>query len=174
MRGRGFRLCGGEAVDGARLAAFQSPPPPLRPLTYRLAAFPALAGRGGSISRRDHYQAARKPRPPRMGAQLQRKRQVYSQPLFGRRGSGGRGSFSQRSRLSPQNLPSLVFSGGSAREGPFLKKRSLPRKNINSLLLLSKRLHSRDAPRGDRCRCGPCDRRKPSDDRSGGADQSAQ
>ena len=26
----GFRLCGGEAVDGARLAAFRSPPPPLR------------------------------------------------------------------------------------------------------------------------------------------------
>ena len=25
-----FRLCGGEAVDRARLAAFQSPPPPLR------------------------------------------------------------------------------------------------------------------------------------------------
>ena len=25
-----FRLCGGEAVDGARLAAFRSPPPPLR------------------------------------------------------------------------------------------------------------------------------------------------
>ena len=27
------RLCGGEAVDGARLAAFRSPPPPLRALT---------------------------------------------------------------------------------------------------------------------------------------------
>ena len=26
-----FRLCGHEAVDGARLAAFRSPPPPLRP-----------------------------------------------------------------------------------------------------------------------------------------------
>ena len=27
----GFRACGHEAVDGARLAAFRSPPPPLRP-----------------------------------------------------------------------------------------------------------------------------------------------
>ena len=90
------------------------------------------------------------------------------------KGVWGERGFSQRSRLSPQNLPPLVFSGGSAREGPFLQKRSLPRKTISSLLLLSKRLRSRDAPRGDRCRCDPCDRRRPSDDRSGGADQSAQ
>ena len=33
-----FRLCGGEAVDGARLAAFRSPPPPLRAPTYRLVS----------------------------------------------------------------------------------------------------------------------------------------
>ena len=31
---RGCRLRGGEAVDGARLAAFRSPPPPLRVSTY--------------------------------------------------------------------------------------------------------------------------------------------
>ena len=31
----GFRLCGREAVDGARLAAFRSPPPPLRAPTYK-------------------------------------------------------------------------------------------------------------------------------------------
>ena len=91
----------------------------------------------------------------------------------GERGLGGEGLLSEKPPL-PQNLPPLVFSGGNAREGPFLQKRSLPRKTINSLLLLSKRLHSRDAPREDRCRCGPCDRRRPSDDRSGGADQSAQ
>ena len=43
----------------------------------------------------------RKPRPTRMGANLQKSSQVYSQPLFGRRGLGERG-FSQRSRLSPR------------------------------------------------------------------------
>ena len=53
-----FRLCGGEAVDGARLAAFRSPPPPLRAPTYKLILYQTLAGRGGSVSRRDHNQAA--------------------------------------------------------------------------------------------------------------------
>ena len=92
----------------------------------------------------------------------------------GERGLGGEGLLSEKPPLPPESPHPLVFSGGSAREGPFLQKRSLPRKTITSLLLLSKRLRSRDAPRGDRCRCGPCDRRRPSDDRSGGADQSAQ
>ncbi len=47
----GFRLCGGEA------GAFRSPPPPLRSRTYKLVLCPTLAGRGGSVSRRDHNQA---------------------------------------------------------------------------------------------------------------------
>ena len=34
----GFRLCGGEAVDGARLSAFRSPLPPLRAPAYRLVS----------------------------------------------------------------------------------------------------------------------------------------
>ena len=115
-----------------------------------------------------------KPLPPFRRNHLRRSNQPKRQPLFGREGSGGRGASLREAASPPQNLPLLVFSGGSAREGPFLQKRSLPRKTINSLLLLSKRLRSRDAPRGDRCRCGPCDRRRPSDDRSGGANQSAQ
>ena len=45
------------------------------------------------------------------------------------RGVWGERGFSQRSRLSPQNLrhPFPVFRGGSAREGTFLQKRPLPR-----------------------------------------------
>ena len=47
-------------------------------------------GRGGSVSRRDLNQAARNPHPPRMGANLQKNNQVYSQLLFGRGGLGER------------------------------------------------------------------------------------
>ena len=57
---REFRLCGGEAVDGARLAAFRSPPPPLRALLMDWYRGKTLAGRGGSVSRRDLSQAYRR------------------------------------------------------------------------------------------------------------------
>ena len=43
------------------------------------------------------------------------------------RGVWGERGFSQRSRLSPQNLPTVVFPAGSAREGAFLQKGPLPR-----------------------------------------------
>ena len=105
---------GHEAVDGARLAAFRSPPPPLRAHTYKLVSDETLAGRGGSVSRRDHTQASKKRARTRMGAQVRRKNQAYSQPLFGRGGLGER-RFSQRSGLSPRI--SLYRFFGREREG---------------------------------------------------------
>ncbi len=63
---------------------------------------PKLAGRGGSVSRRDHSPKTRKRAQRRMGAQVCSKSQAYSQPLFGRGGLGER-RFSQRSGLSPRN-----------------------------------------------------------------------
>ena len=113
-------------------------------------------------------------RPPLRRNHFRRSNHPKRQPLFGREGSGGRGASLREAASPPRISHPFVFSGRSAREGPFLQKRPLPRKAINPLLLLSKRLRSRGAPRGDQCRCGPCDRRRPSDDRSGGADQSAQ
>ena len=50
---------------------------------------PTLAGRGGSVSRRDHNPKNRKTRPHRRGAQVRRKSQAYSPPLFGREREGG-------------------------------------------------------------------------------------
>ena len=52
---------GHEAVDGARLAAFRSPPPPLRVPADKLVSYQTLVGRGGSVSRRDHNQVYRRP-----------------------------------------------------------------------------------------------------------------
>ena len=49
-----FRLCGGEA------GAFRSPPPPLRCDYPATMWWPTLAGRGGSVSRRDRNPKTRK------------------------------------------------------------------------------------------------------------------
>ena len=88
---------------------------------FTLYGNPTLAGRGGSVSRRDHNQLARNRAPTRMGAQVRRKAQAYSQLLFGRGGLGER-RFSQRSGLSPRIPAYPVSSGGSAREGLLLEK----------------------------------------------------
>ena len=50
---------------------------------------PAPQGRGGSVSRRDHNPQNRETRPTRKGAQVRRKSQAYSQPLFGWEREGG-------------------------------------------------------------------------------------
>ena len=71
-----WRLCDRPLETFAR-----SPLPTIR--------YPTLAGRGGSVSRRDHNQAYRKPAPTRMGAQARRKNQAYSQLLSGREREGG-------------------------------------------------------------------------------------
>ena len=74
-----------------------------------LLPFLLQAGRGGSVSRRDHNQLAKGTRPTRMGANLQKRRPVYSQPLFGR-GPGGGASL--REAASPGALlPILLLAG---------------------------------------------------------------
>ena len=71
-----------------------------RPLPV-IGRYPTLAGRGGSVSRRDHNQAYRRPRPPLRRNQIRRTPHLKRQPLFGRGGLGER-RFSQRSGLSPR------------------------------------------------------------------------
>ena len=88
---------------------------------YKLVSYPALAGRGGSVSRRDHNQVHRRPRPPCMGNQVQKNAQAYPQLLFGRGGWGEEG-FSQRSRLS-LSVPysQLLFGEGGLGRGASLR-----------------------------------------------------
>ena len=47
------------------------------------------------------------------------------------RGVWGERGFSQRSRLSPQKLPTHISSGGSAREGASLQRSPLPRIHLS-------------------------------------------
>ena len=72
-------------------------------------------GRGGSISRRDQSQLYLRPHPTRMGANLQKKSQVYSQLLFGREREGGASLREAASLAYPAPSPQLLF--GREREG---------------------------------------------------------
>ena len=77
-------------------------------------------GRGGSVSRRDHNPKNKKTRPRIMGAQAKRKAQAYSQPLFGRGGSGGEALLSEKRPLpqrSSHHRPHYVFSAPCVVEG---------------------------------------------------------
>ena len=65
---------------------------------------PAPQGRGGSVSRRDHNQAARNRVHLTGGTKQAETSQLKRQPLFGRGGLGER-RFSQRSGLSPRISP---------------------------------------------------------------------
>ena len=98
-----FRLCGGEAVDGARLAAFQSPPPPLRATIYRLFREQTSADHGGSVSRRDLNPASRN----RAHLAWARKPEKTTKPIPNRssgEGVWGRGA-SLREAASPPESP---------------------------------------------------------------------
>ena len=140
----GFRACG----HGQR--ALRSPFGNLRPPTLPTMWRPMLAGRGGSVSRRDHNQAYRRSTQLTGGTNYAEATNLnasrssggsaregllsekpppshYSIPIALReRGSGGEALLSEKRPL-PQNLPTAVFPGGSAREGAFLQKGPLPR-----------------------------------------------
>ena len=117
---QGFRPAGREG--GFPIA----PSTPSAPAYGRVSHL-KLAGRGGSVSRRDHNPAAgnrthsqAEPTPPK------------PHPPNASRSSGegvwGRGASLREAASPPESLHSPVFSRGSAREGPFLQKRLLPRK----------------------------------------------
>ena len=99
--------------------------PPSTP-TYELVSFPTLAGRGGSVSRRDHTQAYRRPPPLSGGTNSKGSSHPKRQPLFGRGGLGER-RFSQRSGLSPRISPHLrLFREGARGRGASLQRSSPP------------------------------------------------
>ena len=76
---------------------------------------PTQAGRGGSVSRRDHNQFAGNRTPPLRRNQFSRNNHLKRQPLFGRGGLGER-RFSQRSGLSPRALhPTSLRKGARGR-----------------------------------------------------------
>ena len=65
---------------------------------------------------------SRNPRPPRMGAQVRRNVQVYSHPLFGREGSGGRGASLREAASPPSSFSSSSLEEGARGRGLFFRK----------------------------------------------------
>ncbi len=93
----------------------------------KVNAFPnKLAGRGGSVSRRDHTQVYRR-RAHTQAEPTPKKHTPQTPAALRERGVWGERGFSQRSRLSPQRVLHLVSWGGSAREGASLQRSLLPR-----------------------------------------------
>ena len=121
----GFRLCGHVAVDGDRLAAFRSPPPPLRPSLIdcienkRRQVAAALSAAVTTTPKQGNAPTSHGREPPKEEPSL-------FPAALRERGSGGEALLSEKRPL-PQNLRTAVFPGGSAREGAFLQKGPLPR-----------------------------------------------
>ena len=121
-----FRAFQVRPKDGARLAALRSPFGNLRGVTYRLVSYPTLAGRGGSVSRRDHNQAAGN-RPPTHSGILYGRKTNSNRSYSSGEGVWGRGASLREAASPPESPPKLVSSEGSAREGASLQRSPLPR-----------------------------------------------
>ena len=81
-----------------RGGGFPIAPPPLRPPAYRLVSGQTLAGRGGSVSRRDHNQVYR--RHAHLQAEPSPKNRARQTPAALReRGSGGEALLSEKRPL---------------------------------------------------------------------------
>ena len=100
------RRGGGRSPSGSFPIAPATPSGP----TYRLASNLTLAGRGGSVSRRDLNRAYQRPHPTLRRNQVSRNRPTRT-PAALREGARGRG-FSQRSRL-PRIPPGTPYSPSS-------------------------------------------------------------
>ena len=99
----GFRLCGGEAVDGARLAAFRSPPPPLRAPTislHRTNRWQVTAALSAAVTTAKQQGIA----PTLHGRTSRKKRTSLFPATLRERGSGGEALLLEKRPL-PQNLP---------------------------------------------------------------------
>ena len=70
-------------------------------------------GRGGSVSRRDHNQAYRRPRSPHRRNQLRRSTHPKRQPLFGREREGG-ASLREAASLAASHRPPLSAGRGGS------------------------------------------------------------
>ena len=92
--------------------------------TLKRTHSPTPHGRGGSVSRRDLNQLAGIRTTLRRN-QLRSIVPSQTPAALREKGSGEEGLLSEKPP-PPQNLPTVIFSGGSAREGTFLQEKSPP------------------------------------------------
>ena len=115
-------LCGGSLLERTSLSVTKEEDPNKISGSSFLYNYCSSScnGRGGSVSRRGHNQAARNTRPTRMGTQV-REEETSIFPATLREGVRGRGASSKRP-LPRVSHPNVISSGGSAREGLLEKK----------------------------------------------------
>ena len=84
--------------------------------------YPTLAGRGGSVSRRDHNPAAGTRAHLSGGTKPEETSQPERQPLFGREGSGGEALLSEKRPLPPESPHPASLEEGARGRGLFFRK----------------------------------------------------
>ena len=93
---------------GTRRWLSDRPRHPFGSLTYELVSYPALAGRGGSVSRRDHNKAYRRPHPNSQAEPTMQKHPTQT-PAALREGARGRRLLSEKP--PPSHPPVTPRSG---------------------------------------------------------------
>ena len=121
-----------------------------------------LQGRGGSVSRRDHNQAAGTRSHPSGGTKPEKTSYPKRQPLFRREGSGGRGASLREAASPPSTSPTPSLEEGARGRGLFYQKSPLPRNHFITTYEFFRCL-----PWGARSGRGRCPARQRPDRRSG-------
>ena len=106
-------------------------------LTFELVAYPLSAGRGGSVSRRDHNQATGNRAQLAWAHKLEGKDKLIPSYSSGE-GVWGRGASLREAASPPEPFPNVLSSGGSAREGASLQRSPLPRNHPQKGAILCK------------------------------------
>ena len=112
---------------GHEAGAFRSPPPPLRLLIYKLVSYPPLAGRGGSVSRRDHNLLTRN-RAQLTGGTKPAEATTPNASRSSGEGGWGRGASLREAASPPESPLRKSFREGARGRGLFYQKSPLPRK----------------------------------------------
>ena len=113
-----FRACGHDQRTAPVWRLYDRPLEAFTRSLFKLYGNPALAGRGGSVNRRDHNLLARN-RAQLTGAYSLQKKPTQTPATLRERGSGGE-ALLFREAASPRISPTKISSGGSAREGASL------------------------------------------------------
>ena len=108
---------------------------PFGSLTFELVSYPTLAGRGGSVSRRDHKQLAGN--RAHSQAETSQKKSIPSNASrsSGERGLGGEALLSEKRPLPPESPVILSRLFGREREGGSFSTEKLPPSQSPSPLL---------------------------------------
>ena len=91
------------------------------PLTFELVAHPTSAGRGGSVSRRDHNQAYRRQKALSGGTNYEGATTSNASYSSGE-GVWGRGASLREAASPPESSPKTSFREGARGRGPFYRK----------------------------------------------------